>query len=278
MKKTLKYFSMLLVVALVLTGCGKEKTGENKENKSNNTENVSFEEALKNTVSIKNFKYDISSELALTVNNEVKSKGKTTANGSIDSKGNIHLNAVESTMEDNEPENFNTEIYYDAANKKLYQLDYEDSKEDGTWNVTNEDIDTTSNVDPTKVLEYVKESKKIDSDKDGYDKYEVTIDTLKALNATDESLAEGVALPNLTIYMYVKGKYISFISFDLGKVLSDSFGQLIAEFIDTDTTTPKVDLILKGTVELSGIGEVEEIVVPENVKKDAEDTLKNLDE
>lgn len=284
MKKALKYLSMLLVAVLVVTGCGKDNS---KNSESNAEKNVSFEEALKNTLENTNMKFSVDATIEISADGnsiDIMDPSKVNFNfsGTVDSKNNVKGTAKVTGISDGETETEYGDLYLDFANKKVYSATYENESDKKEWTV--EKLESTDEVknqlNDTNFLQYVKESKKVDSDKDGYDKYEVSIDLLKALNTTGEDIediTQVVKIPDITIYMYVKGKYITYISYDLGDVLSESMGQLIALIMTmnqnqaSSTSVPKISIVFKGTIELTDQGKVEDIVVPEDIVKNAKD-------
>ena len=279
MKKITKYLSVLLVAALVVTGCGKKSSSVNG---SESKDNVSLEEALKNTFNEKSYKFNSTTEFELSASgSDVQgiSSGKASIafSGEMDKNNNVYAKInMKTTTSDNTNEE-NGEIYLDMTDKKQY------IGHDGKWSfekIDQDNIDLVNKIDPTTITDYIKESKKVDSDKEEYTKYEVSFDVLKALKSVGEEdvtlLANSLQLPDIKINMYVKGKYVAFISYDLGEQLNSVINNIISlMYTTTDSngktaTAPKVNIVLKGTMELTDFGSVE-VKVPDEVKNNAKE-------
>lgn len=289
-----KYFSLLLVVALLVTGCGKDKK-EEKTN-SNNESNVTLEEAIKNSKEIKNAKFDASLVFALGSGDKNKIKYEISVDGKIDSKQNIYFLGKDLATEDEEDTDIEyAEEYIDMENKTTYTLTYEseNAKKDETWiknSFDDEDVlNSLKEFDLSKVLEFIKESKKVDSDRTGEDKYEVKIDLLKALKeiakATGEDAEEieeiekQMVIPDLSFNVYVKGKYVSGIETDLGDILTKLLGPVFKQLLTSEnnkTNIPNFKVELKGSVYLTDFGSVEDIKVPEEIVKNAKTVEENI--
>lgn len=296
MKRLIKYFSLLLVLTLVLTGCKDKKKEEKKNVDSNNGANVSLEEAIKNSKEIKNAKFDVSLVFALGSGDKNKIKYEISADGKIDSKQNIYfLGKALATEDEDDTDTEYAEEYIDMENKATYTLTYksENAKKDETWiknSFDDEDVlNSLKEFDLSKVLEFIKESKKVDSDRTGEDKYEVKIDLLKALKEIAKASGEDVkeieeiekqmVIPDLSFNVYVKGKYVSGIETDLGDLLTKSLGPVLQQLLTTEnnrTNIPDFKVELKGSMHLKDFGSVEDIKVPEEIVKNAKTVEENI--
>ena len=295
MKRLIKYFSLLLVLTLVLTGC-KEKKEEKKNVDSNNGANVTLEEAIKNSKEIKNAKFDVSLVFALASGDKNKIKYEISADGKVDSKQNIYFLGKGIATEDEDDADIEyAEEYIDMENKTTYTLTYEseNAKKDETWiknSFDDEDVlKSLKEFDLSKVLEFIKESKKVDSDRTGEDKYEVKIDLLKALKEIAKASGEDVkeieeiekqmVIPDLSFNIYVKGKYVSGIETDLGDILTKSLGPVLQQLLTSQnsrTNIPNFKVELKGSMHLTDFGSVEDIKVPEEIVKNAKTVEENI--
>ena len=280
MKKYLKYFSLLLVVALVVTGCGNKKT-ENKDT-INSESNVSLEEAIKNTFTEKSFKISSKTEFELSAEGvgaqAMNANASVELNGEIDKNNNMHAKISMKMTSNGETDTEDGEVYLDVNDKKQY------ANNAGEWyyeSLDEENIDMLNKINPEQVTKYIKESKKVDTDKEGYDKYEVSFDVLKALEevAGDEiaEIKDAIEVPDLKINMYVKGKYVAFVTYDLGDQLKGILNNIITLMYTTNggngsTNVPKINLVLKGSIEITDVGNVE-VKVPDEVKNNAKEDV-----
>ena len=263
MKKSLKYFSLFLALILVLTGCGKKNSTETKTN-SSESGNGTVEEAFTKTFDSKGCSLDGSmtmqmSAQGMSMDVTMKMKGDAYYGDTMSS----HITTDTSMMGMNQTQETYTVV------KDGEQYTYQKSDNDG-WEYTKAAVKTSS-LNKDQFLKYIKEAKenkKVDSDKEGYTKYEITLDSAKL--ASDLNLGDSMPAMDIKFNVYVKDGYVSIIDMDLSDLLKSSMGDLSSSLGSDASLTAKL------TIEFSNFGNVSEIVVPQDVISSAKET-KDLD-
>ncbi len=256
MKKGLKYLSILFALILVITGCGKK----DKKEESKSASNDDFAAAVEKTSNVKGFKMNAKADIkvsaqgqempmSLSMNGDVYSdleKPSAHINGTID------LGALGGKQD--------VELYTNVKDGKIYTY----SKTENQWTVDTQDYnkEQTNKVNKEEILNKIKDAKeieKVDSDKDGYTKYQIKVTADKineALKTAGSAAGTDMKVDSdFKLDVYVKDGYVSIISIDLG--------DLFKEMLKSSGTN--MDVTAKMTIEFSDFDKVSEIVVPESV-------------
>ena len=232
--KVVKQMSIFFFCLFFLAGCG------------NNTKEL--DKALENMQNLESAKISVQME----VGNEEYSMITSSTSEMVRNGEVMHSTTVLSLG----GTSMASESYAEKKDDKVYQYITQDGGK--TWAYTiEESIDTDANLDTVHNLagEY-KKAKKVTSDIDGHEKYELTIDKDTMNEALEKENAGGMKLTSdLTIDVYVKSGYIVRMVLDLGKS------------VDT-TELGGVNKIIM-TILVSNPNEVEEIEIPNEVKENA---------
>lgn len=254
MKRSLKLLSLLLLLVVVMTGCGKKDPKTQLENALEKMEDVKGV-TLKMDANIEATSEGTTMTMAIGMNGDFYGEGKEAAG---------HYTANISLFGMNQEVEMYTEV------KDGYVYNYTKS-EDG-WTYTKNEYKETEfeKDDLTEILDKAKTIKEEKSDKDGYTKLVVTV-SKETINEAmkDESVAsaldseESVELKeDFSFNVYLKDGYVSIVEIDLGKVIMDSM---------TSEETEGNDMKATLTVELTNYNKVEKITVPEEVTKNAKE-------
>ena len=260
MKKGLKYFSLFLALILVLTGCGK-KSSETKENKENG--NVSIEDAFEKTFDAKGFSVNgtVSMKMAVQgMNAEIKAdiKGDVYKGENLSS----HLITTATAI------GMNTKAETYTVVKDGEQYTYQKTDNEGWEYAKSKVTDSFKKEDFVNALKEAKENKKVDSDKEGYTKYEVTFDTSKLTGKLNLGDLTSIPAMDLTANIYVKDGYVSIISIDL----SELYKKMMSDSTTTGSIAGSADITASIYMELSNFGNVNEITVPQDVVSSAKES------
>lgn len=232
MKKK-KYFGILLVVMLLLTACG-------------NSDQVAQEEL---DTALENMKNLESSHMSITMDIGTDDYTiSTVVVGDYDKEGGSHSVVSMSLY------GLEVESYTVVEDGILYT--YTGDEDD--WTYTKEEYVSSNELG--MVNSYVndyKSVKKVTSDMDGATKYEVTIDKDVFQKAMEEVNGESTLtiLNDLVAQIYVKDDYIVKLVMDLSNVL------------DADEMLGLTKYTV--TIEISNHNSVENITIPEEIKKNA---------
>lgn len=261
MKKSLKYFSILLALVLVLTGCGKKDKKE--EAKSSSSDD--FAAAIEKTSNVKGFKMNLNADVKMSYQG-TEIPMSIVMNGDVYSdleNPSAHMNM---TMDMGALGGKQTMEMYTIV-KDGQQYNY--SNTNNAWEVEKQEF-KKSEVNKDEILNKIKEAKgveKVDSDKDGYTKYQVTVEAskineaLKSAGSITDSASNMEVKNDFKLDVYVKDGYVSIISIDLGDMVKDLL----------KSTGAEMDVTAKLTMEFSDFDKVSEITVPEDVVKNAKE-------
>ena len=242
MKKYLKLFTVILVSILVLTGCGKKtKTGSEPVKKDE------FKDAIKNTFDGKNFSLNLTLEEEETAAIDAGSRLFETVKFdyySNDNKESIHFNAYEKmtriTIAGPDVEEYTEEGYEVYKDGKYYS--YSKLSDENKWTYTTGSTAEFDEISTDNVLKIFTSYNKVESDKEGYTKYDVNLDKeIIKEELGSASIKESTA--------YIKD------------------GKLAIIYIKA--TTKEDSRTITMTYEISNVGEIKEIVVPDEVLKSA---------
>lgn len=204
--KKLRYFAILFITMLIVTGCG---NSDGKE---------ILDEALKNMEKVN--KATMSIELLM--GNDQYSVDMKIAGDFDDETGNAYFETTASLF----GMSMVTKSYTTEKEDKVYTYTSEDGE---TWYYTIEDASeaTNSMTDLSAATKYAgdyKSVKKVKSDLEGHTKLEVTIakDTMNKLMAETDEGAGLEITKDLVMYVYVKDGYVTKISMDLSKVIDSA--------------------------------------------------------
>ena len=277
MRKSLKYFGFLLLTLLVITGCSK------KDPKDQLTEAIKKTQKLESAA----FKVDVTAEM--------KAEGKTaglsgTVSGEMllgEKNADMHAK-VSGKYNMGKEESISMEAY--AVTEDGKEVSY--TTEDGSkWAKAVAELNTDEYAKSLKVfrekeldLEF-KSVKELSSDKKGYTKLEVVIDSKKMTEKMEEAKKEAEkndttkgfsstfdmfkSDKDITLTVYLKNGYVSIIEYDATEMLNDLLKGLYSE-----DQASKVEVSGKISIELDKINNVSKIEVPEEVKKNAVESKK----
>ena len=277
MRKSLKYFGFLLLTLLVITGCSK------KDPKDQLTEAIKKTQKLESAA----FKVDVTAEM--------KAEGKTaglsgTVSGEMllgEKNADMHAK-VSGKYNMGKEESISMEAY--AVTEDGKEVSY--TTEDGSkWAKAVTELNTDEYAKSLKEfrekeldLEF-KSVKELSSDKKGYTKLEVVIDSKKMSEKMEEAKKEAEkndttkgfsstfdmfkSDKDITLTVYLKNGYVSIIEYDATEMLNDLLKGLYSE-----DQASKVEVSGKISIELDKINNVSKIEVPEEVKKNAVESKK----
>lgn len=255
MKKAVKYFSLLLAVMLVLTGCGKKDA------------KTTLDDAVKKMEDLESF------NMKVTMDMSMEAEGTTIAmnlglNGGMnvkEEKGHMTMDISLFGMTQK------AEMYTET--KDGYTYTYTNSDDGWTYEKEAKKDDESSKAEIEKfekMLEDSKTVKKVKSDKDGYTKLEVTIDKDAMNKAAKENSdllgATGADTKNMEFKqdvkftVYIKDGYVAIIEMDLSDILKESMKEADSE--------EEYNVSAKFSIELSDFNKVK-VSIPEEVTKNA---------
>ena len=259
MKRSLKYFSLLLATLLVLTGCGSKKDAKEQLN-----------DALKKTGEAKSFsaKFEVKGNLS--------AQGSSTSIG-LSGTGDINLKDTPSAHYTSKVSllGMNSESEGQAVVKDNKVYNY--TKEEDGWVYSTEDYKAEDfSTDKLNTLaDNAKTVKSVKSDKKGYTKLEVTIDkdklskSTEGLNTADLVGTDLKINKDLVVNVYIKDGYVSIIEIDLADLLKDALSGTGTEDMSVSATV---------SVELTNFGKVSPVTVPEDVEKNAKENAYESDD
>ncbi len=252
MKKRLKYLSIVILLLVMVTGCGIKDP------------KTQLSDAIEKVNSAKSFNIKMDGNLSLAAQGaEVK--------GSVNISGDVNI-------ENDEPSAHYTgnisipllggdqqlEGYVKTKDGKVYTY----SKTDGDWTVEEEEYKKEDfSIDQIKeTLDKAKSIEKVDSDKKGYTKLVVTVsnsDINNAMNSvSDGELSSAQLTDDFKFNVYLKKGYLSIIEIDLTDMLSKLMSTETSNSSDTSASA-------KITIELSNFNKVDKITVPSDVENNA---------
>ena len=264
MKRSLKYFSILLAIILVLTGCGNNSTSSKKDAKEQ------LNDAIKKTNEANSFSAKFGLNLEASSNGSTMS-ASLTGNGDFNLKDNTpsaHYTANMSLFGMAQE----IEGYVTVKDNKVYTY----SKSEGDWTYSTSDYkaEDFSTEKINTLADNAKEVKSVKSDKSGYTKLEVTIDKEKLNSSTqdvDTSSLLGSDLKfdsDIVVNVYLKDGYVSIVEIDLADLLKGVLS-------DDDNTD--LSLTAKVTIELSNFSKVSPITIPDDVLSNAKEEKSDYD-
>ncbi len=252
MKKSLKFFSLLIALLVIMTGCDTTK----KDAKGK------LEDAIKKTSEAKGI------TLKLDASMETSAEGTTMAvklgmNGDYynDDIPTSHFTTNVSLLGMSQEMEMYTEV------KDGYNYTYTKSGDKWTYTKTEYKKEDTSTEQIKKALDNAKTVKEEKTDKKGYTKLVVTVDKDKINEAMkNENVSKLVdndtqINSDITMNVYLKDGYVSIIEMDLGNFLKDA----LAASEDSSNANMKATI----TIEMSNFNKVDKISVPEDVTKNA---------
>lgn len=259
MKKSLKFFSLLIAILVMMTGCNTTKKGAKEQ----------LEDAIKKTSEVKGvtLKLDASMEATaegttMTVNLGMNGDYYNDDTPTSHFKTNVSLLGMSQEME------MYTEV------KDGYNYTYTKSGDKWTYTKSEYKKEETSPEQIKKVLDNAKSVKEEKTDKKGYTKLVVTIDkdkineAMKNENINDLVSDDTKVSSDVTMNVYLKDGYVSIVEMDLGNVLKDA----LANSDDSNDANVKAKI----TIEMSNFNKVDKVSVPEDVTKNAkEETSSN---
>lgn len=254
MLKKLKSLSLLLIIALVLTGCDQSSAEKKLKDARDKMQDV-------NAANIK-MKADVN--MAVSGSNMSLIMSMDGAFQGTDKDAKTHMNMSVSLLGMEQK----TEMYSEIKDDYIYNY----VKNNDEWSYTKEKYtDVTINKQVADMLQEFTSVKEEKTDKKGYTKLKVVLNKDKVNKMLNSSLMEAMMQnkidslkisKDLEVTVYLKDGYISIMEFDLGDIFKDLAGE---ELKDTD-----VDFKL--SIELSDFNQVDKITIPEDVKKNAKET------
>lgn len=272
MKRSLKYFGLLLLTVLVITGCGKKDPKDQ------------LVDALKKTQKIE------SAAIKLDGTGSIKASGMTVelsagAEGefvlckdvpAIHAKYNV--NAMGQTM--------NGEAYLIVKDGKGYAY----ANDGKGWTVEETEFEFDEYTKAIKEFReekidasYFKTVKEVKTDKKGYTKLEVTLDAEK-LNAKleeemkKEEVKEEIGEVNyklekdITFTAYLKNGYLAIVEYDLSDIATELYKSFAGAFsTESNSNMPEMEISAKISIELDKQNNTK-VEVPEEVTKNAKKT------
>lgn len=252
MKKSLKFFSLLIALLVIMTGCDTTKKDAKEQ----------LEDAIKKTSESKGI------TLKLDASMEATAEG-TTMTVSLGMNGDYY-------NDDTPTSHFTTNVSLLGMSQEMemytevkdgYNYTYTKSGDKWTYTKSEYKKEETSTEQIKEVLDNAKSVKEEKTDKKGYTKLVVTVDKDKINEAMkDESISSLVSddtkiNSDITMNVYLKDGYVSIIEMDLGNVLKDA----LADSEDSSDANVKATI----TIEMSNFNKVDKISVPEDVTKNA---------
>ena len=264
MKKSLKYFSILIMILLVLTGCSEKK----KEEKTTDEEaQKMLEAAITKMNDVENFAMNVDATIGMSFEGSTISMDMK-ASYEYDDEGNEYGLMSMSFLGYEEIQ----ESY--AITKDGYLYTYMNDGEDN-WYYIKEETPTepTDEEENEQMLDMFKEIKIEDSDREGYTKIVVTVDATKMTDIYEQEETDIILENDLVMNVYLKDGYISIIEFDASEIMN----QLLSE----EDFGMNMEVSAPMTIEITKIGQVEPIVVPNSIldsAKSYEDYMKDYED
>ncbi len=290
MKRFLKYFSVMLAFVLVLTGCNKP-TITKKSAKDTLTEN------MEKTDSVTNF----SEKVALHVQFEQDGKKVDVtlgSDGKVYTEGDITTISSDVKLSTTDNMSFDIKLFAESGkdNIKLY------ANYMGQWikldtSILGDEFKTEfakisdKKISAKEIMDYAKEVKEEKSEKEGFNKYVVTIDKDKVnskyketfektleeakksgksaeeIKEMEDEIAEykdGILSKDLVLNVYTKDGYFAAIDIDIANIVENISGVVKDE--EAKSEIKKMNISGKLYIELNDFNKVEKIVIPDEAK------------
>ena len=233
--KKIKYLILFLFTSFLITGCG-------------NTSKEEVETALKNMKELKSSTVEVKTEVG---SSEYAITTQTTTD--LIKGGNVSHSTTKMDI-------YGTMIESESYTEKEGDTLYTYTSDDGgvTWTYTEEESkDTTSDMDSiNRLTENYKSIKKVKSNRSGETKYELTIDKSIFNDAITENEEDPLELEkDVILTIYIKKGYITTMEMNLLDVV--------------DAIKEEGISVYKMTFNISNHNQVDEIKVPEDIKKKA---------
>lgn len=258
MKRSLKYFTLLVALLVVITGCsfGKKDSKTQLEdaiNKTTDAKSAKVKMDLTASASMQGTTLDIS----MTADAEEYQQSDDVLSGHA--KVNMSLLGMSQS----------SEVYMDVKDGYLYTY----TGSDGEWTYTKSEYKVADKLSKEKISEYVNKAKEIKeekSDKKGYTKLFVTIssDEINKLYNDSELKTEevsNVVSKDVTFTVYLKDGYVTIVEMDL----TDTIKDLVSQLGSYAEELKNLDVSAKLSVEFSDFNKVDKITVPEDVINNA---------
>lgn len=302
MKKYLKYFSLMFIVLLVVTGCSSKAPDKQLEDAIKKTSEVkSLKESINQEISFKQYGQTMSFSLGADIDAYQESDTSSTAYAKIKAAMTGISYQFDGYFDVND-NNFG--MYINLANKwmkieqELNEQEYKSSLEQ-----YKEIIDKYNDYDYTKIIKEVKEE---ETDKKGYTKlnvvfdkdkineefkniYSATIEETKKqlknemtdVEYTEEELKEALSevedvfkndllSKDFSATIYLKDGYVAIMDFEAGEIFKDIVSNLSksidSESVDVEKQLDELDLKYHINIEFSDFNAIEPIKVPDEAK------------
>lgn len=284
--KKIKYLMFVFLSVLCLTGCGKDKSKDEIKDallKMKDTKAIS----MKVTVNMG------SDEIKMPLSMEMSGTGN-----------NVHMKYSMTVLGTTQEM---MEMYMIEKDKELYNYIYEGMSGEGRWiytktpieNTTNTMTDTFNEIDEKKVEEYLNSFdtvKKVKSDKEGYQKYELTLSKKSmeesakkeieeyAIEQTKEDTLKEMEeifkmLPDSFVFnMYLKDGELAYMtadfsSIDFSSMISDAMDDESMDGLDSEANQMmemfKNFKVFDMTIEIVGRNDAVKVEVPKEVEESA---------
>ena len=266
MKKITKYLSLLLILILVTTACGKkEENIQSEQSKPEEPGTVDdFKTAYINFRTVESYAMDINFDIDMLMDGSTIAMDMNMAS-EIDKNTNIHSVMNISLMGMSEEQEFY------QINKEGKIISY--TNIDGVWYYSEEPITIKDNLSDEELNEMINELdvKPVESDKEGYQKYVVGFskEMLEqimekmpegSMNENEEALFDSSIYGDFEFVFYIKDNQISIIELDLSNIMDSVIGE------DTEIDA-QMGVVM--TIELKKYNKIPEIVVPDEIIQNA---------
>lgn len=258
MKRSLKYFTLLVALLVVVTGCsfGKKDSKtqlEDAVNKTVDAESGKVKADLTASVSMQGTTIDIS----MTADAEEYKESDNVLSGHA--KVNMSLFGMSQS----------SEVYMDVKDGYLYTY----TGSDGEWTYTKSEYKVADKLSKEKISEYIDKAKEIKeekTDKKGYTKLLVTIssDEINKLynnSELNDGEVSNIVSNDVTLTVYLKDGYVAIVEMDL----TDAFKALIGQMGSSSEELNNMEISAKVSIELSDFNKVDKITIPEDVVNNA---------
>lgn len=266
MKKITKYLSLLLILILVTTACGKkEENIQSEQSKLEEPGTVDdFKTAYINFRTVESYAMDINFDIDMLMDGSTIAMDMNMAS-EIDKNTNIHSVMNISVMGMSEEQEFY------QINKEGKIISY--TNIDGVWYYSEEPITIKDNLSDEELNEMINELdvKPVESDKEGYQKYVVGFSKEmleqimekmpeESMNENEEALFDSSIYGDFEFVFYIKDNQISIIELDLSNIMDSVIGE------DTEIDA-QMGVVM--TIELKNYNKISEIVVPDEIIQNA---------
>ena len=266
MKKITKYLSLLLILILVTTACGKkEENIQSEQSKLEEPGTVDdFKTAYINFRTVESYAMDINFDIDMLMDGSTIAMDMNMAS-EIDKNTNIHSVMNISVMGMSEEQEFY------QINKEGKIISY--TNIDGVWYYSEEPITIKDNLSDEELNEMINELdvKPVESDKEGYQKYVVGFSKEmleqimekmpeESMNENEEALFDSSIYGDFEFVFYIKDNQISIIELDLSNIMDSVIGE------DTEIDA-QMGVVM--TIEIKKYNKISEIVVPDEIIKNA---------